>query len=54
MLKVPVGNIRKVIKNCSDCGEILKFFKKYKTCANLGCISYRVKIRRYDANNKEG
>ena len=53
MLKVPVGNITNIIKTCSDCGERFKFFRKYKTCVNLGCISYQVKVRRYDANNKK-
>jgi len=41
-----------IIKYCSKCSKSLKFIRKWKFCANLGCIEYKKKLRRYDVRKQ--
>jgi len=41
-----------IIKDCKRCNNRLKFIRKWKYCANLGCTEYKKKLRRYDVRKK--
>ncbi len=45
--------MNKKIKQCGSCNELLKFYRTFKKCVNLGCVDYNKHLRRYDAVHKK-